>query len=267
MNYSIKDFRQQFPDERACLEYVFHKKYPNLKGYYFVQGRKCYANSKGKQIHPIKGTIFEHSSTPLTLWFYAIYLFSASRNGVAAKELQRQLGVTYKTAWRMAKQIRSLMTNGDMLSGTVEVDETYMGGYRKGGYGGKGKTPVFGMVERGGKVKAKPLLRETHLILNEIKKSIKPGSKIMSDKFGVYTKTKKLGYKHEAVNHWRKEFVRGDAHTNSIEGFWSQIKRSISGTHHYVSPKHLGSYVNEFVFRYNRRTSPSPIFSAMVERI
>src|SRR3989344_8568799 len=105
MNYSIKEFRKEFPTEKKCLDYIFVKKHPGLTGYYFVKGRKCYANAQGKQIHPVAGTIFEKSSTPLTSWLYAIYLFSASRNGVSAKELQRQLGVTYKCAWRMAKQI------------------------------------------------------------------------------------------------------------------------------------------------------------------
>lgn len=107
----MKDFSKEFPDEKSCLHYIFIKRYPHVKDkYYLVEGRKCYQNSKGAQIHPIKGTVFEHSSTPLTLWFYAIYLFSASRNGVSAKELERQLDVTYKTAWRMTKQIKVLMT-------------------------------------------------------------------------------------------------------------------------------------------------------------
>jgi hypothetical protein len=267
MEYNIKQFRAEFPDEKTCLQYIFNKKYPSLKGWYPVKGRKCFANAKGKQIHPIAGTIFEKSSTPLTLWFYAIFLFSVSRNGVSAKELQRQLGTTYKTAWRMAKQIRALMVQGnDMLSGTVEVDETYMGGYKKHGFGGKGKTPIIGMVERDGKVKAFRVGdRQTHTVLNRVRNNIARGSHIMSDKFGVYKKTKMLGYEHSAVNHWAKEYVRGKVHTNTIEGFWGQLKRSIDGTYHVVSKKYLQSYVNEFAFRYNHRTSP--IFSAMMAKI
>ncbi|MDE1970781.1 MAG: IS1595 family transposase [Patescibacteria group bacterium] len=267
MNYTINNFKKEFPDEKACLDYIFAKKYPNAKQYYFVKGRKCYANPQGQQLHPLVGTIFEKSSTPLTLWFYAIFLFASSKNGVSAKELQRQLGVTYKTAWRIAHQVRALMAqDGDKLSGIVEVDETYIGGYRKGGKGGKDKTPVFGMVSRGGAVKTKTLsARETHLILKEIKKNIATGSAIVSDKFGVYKKTTKLGFTHSSVNHWKKEYARGATHTNTIEGFWSQLKRSLSGTYHSVSRKYLQSYVNEFSFRYAK---PSfEIFEGLMGRI
>lgn len=256
-----------FPTDDVCLNYIFKRKYPALKGYYRISTRKAYSNSKGKQIYPLKGTIFEKSDTKLTSWFFAIYLFASSKNGVSAKELQRQIGVTYKTAWRMAKQIRSLMTDdSDMLSGNVEVDETYIGGRHAHQQGGKGKIPVFGMLERGGNVKTKTLpARETHLILNQIFRSIKAGSHILSDQFGVYKKTAKLGYTHSSVNHWTKQYVKGLTHTNSIEGFWSQLKRSLDGTYHAVSAKYLQAYVNEFAFRYNHRVSP--VFDALLERI
>ena len=265
--YTITQFRTDFPNDDVCLAYIFAKKFPTLKGYYRIKSRKAFANAQGKQIYPLKSTIFEKSNTKLTLWFYAIYLFSVSKNGVSAKELQRQLGVTYKTAWRIAKQIRSLMEDGgDMLGGIVEVDETYIGGYRKGGQGGKGKTPVFGMVERGGALKARVIeARETHILLNEIKENVEKGTMIMSDQLGAYRKTNKLGFTHDAVNHWKKEFARGRVHTNSIEGFWSQMKRSIRGTYHFVSVKHLQAYANEFAFRYSHRQSP--IFSVLMARI
>ncbi len=140
MKYSILDFQKDFPTDDVCLDYIFKKKYPNTKGWYKVKGRKAYANADGKHIHPLKGTIFEKSDTSLIKWFYAIFLFSVSKNGISAKELERQLKVTYKTAWRMATQICKLMEQGgDKLSGTVEADETYYGGFRKGGQGGKAK--------------------------------------------------------------------------------------------------------------------------------
>lgn len=127
MKYTIRQFQADFPNEDVCLEYVFKKRFPEANQYYRVKGRKCWANPQGEQIHPLAGTIFEKSSTLLTLWFYAILLFSQSKNGVAAKELERQLGVTYKCAWRMARQIRSLMSDSsDPLIGEVEVDETYI---------------------------------------------------------------------------------------------------------------------------------------------
>ncbi len=265
--YTIQDFKREFPDEKACLAYIFNRKYPNIKGYYYVKGRKCFANSKGKQIHPVKGTIFEHSSTPLILWFYAIYLFSASRNGISAKELQRQLGVTYKTAWRIGCQIRQLMKQDrKMLSGDVEVDETYFGGKDKRENEFKNKSAVMGMTERKGKIKAYQIeARQTHIILGKIKKNIKKDSTLITDEFNIYKKTPALGYRHKYVKHGKKKYAYGDVNTNSIEGFWGQLKRSVDGTYHSVSSKHLQTYVDEFSFRYNHRTSP--VFEALMGRI
>src|SRR5581483_345491 len=241
--------------EKSCLDYIFAKRYPQaIKTHYHVMGRKCYQNSKGGQIHPVKGTIFEKSSTPLTLWFYAIFLFSVSKNGVSAKELQRQLGVTYKCAWRIAKQIRALMVQGNRtLSGIVEIDETYMGGKIRGGKRGLGsenKTPIFGAVERGGNIKTVVTKIRTKKVMPIIRKSIVNGSHVMSDQLMMYRNLPNMGFKHEFVHHGAKEYVRGNVHTNTIEGFWSQLKRSINGTYHAVSPKHLQSYVDEFSFRY-----------------
>ena len=151
---NIKEFHETFPNEETCLQYIFNKRCP-LKGYKKVRGRKCFQNATGHQIYPLKGSIFEKSTTPLTLWFFAIYLFSMSKNGVSAKELQRQLGVTYKCAWRIGKQIREAMAaDKDLFTGTVEVDETYVGGRKKGLTGRGTKKPVlFGMVERKGKAR------------------------------------------------------------------------------------------------------------------
>ncbi len=266
MKYSIKDFRKEFPDERACLDYIFKKKFPDLKGYYFVTGRKCYANAQGKQIHPVKGTIFEHSSTPLTLWFYAIYLFSVHKNGVSAKTLQRQLGVTYKTAWRIGHQIRTLMNqDGDLLKGVVEADETYYGGRRRKGKKMANKSAVMGMVERGGRIKVKHVPnRQTHIVLNTIKDNVAKGAYLVTDEYYPYKRTVALGYKHYFIKHGKKHYVQGKVHTNTIEGFWSQLKRSISGTYHVVSPKYLQTYADEFAFRYNHRISP--VFEALLKK-
>lgn len=265
--YTIKDFRKEFPDEKSCLDYIFAQKHPDkVKTHYYVAGRKCYQNSKGKQIHPVKGTVFEHSSTPLTLWFFAIYLFSVSRNGVSAKELQRQLGVTYKTAWRMAKQIRVLMKQGNfMLSGTVEVDETYIGGTRRMGVKFENKSAVMGMVERKGKIKALHVPDRTNTtLINQINKNIEKGSKLMTDELHAYKYVSKYGYSRQSVKHGVRQFARGQANTNTIEGFWGQLKRSLSGTYHSVSPKYLQSYVDEFAFR---RNASSSVFASMMAKI
>lgn len=169
MKYTIRKFHKDFPDDDACLAYLFQQRYgkdypcPKCEktGFYRVRGRKCYACGRcGHQIHPLAGTIFHKSSTKLTDWFFAILLMGQSKNGVAAMEIQRHLGVTYKTAWRMQKQIRTLMKQGeDTLDGTVEVDETYIGGKRPGkrGRGAAGKTPIVGAVQRQGAIRAEAI--------------------------------------------------------------------------------------------------------------
>jgi transposase-like protein len=198
---------------------------------------------------------------------------STSRNGVAAKELERQLGVTYKTAWRMAHQIRKLMGDGGgKLKGIVEADETYIGGVRPGkrGHGAAGKTAVAGAVERGGSVKAKVIgkLTTTNVFRN-VQRNVENGSELHTDESPVYNYAGGFGFKHVVVNHGMKEYVRGTAHTNTIDGFWSQLKRSISGTHHHVSAKHLQKYVDEFAFRYSNRkiaSSSTSMFALMAGR-
>jgi transposase-like protein len=218
----------------------------------------------------MSGTPFERSSTPLVKWFYAIYLFTTSRHGVPAKELQRQLSVTYKTAWRMGHEIRKYMSmvDGDNgLSGHVEVDETYVGGRRPGphGRGQAHKTAVFGMLARSGDVMTKivPNAR-TNTLQPIIMENINKGSTISSDEWRAYSALKFHGYKHGTVTHNNDEYVNGIHHTNSIEGFWSQLKRSIRGTHVHVSKQHLAKYLGEFEYRYNMRSNPSLMFDRLL---
>jgi len=168
MRYTVKQFHADFPNDDVCLDTIFKEWYGDVDvcprcgvmdaKFYRVRGRKCYAcKDCGYQLHPLAETIFHKSSTPLTDWFYAIYLFSVSKNGVAAKELERHLGVTYKTAHRMARQIRSLMDQDGQIGGfggTAEADETYIGGKTTSKQRFKNKAPVIGVVERGGDVKA-----------------------------------------------------------------------------------------------------------------
>lgn len=275
-HFTLAEFNEQFPDDSACLEFIFAARWPKpvcpecekKDSFYRVTSRKCYSCSWcGYQLSPTSGTIFHKSETSLKSWFFAMFLMSASRNGVAAKELERQLGVTYKTAWRMAQQIRKLMDEDTgKLKGIVEADETYMGGKRKGkrGRGAAGKTPIVGLVERGGNVKAKVVgVVTTASAFGNINKNVERGATVYTDELPVYNYCGGYGYKHEVINHGRKEYVRGACHTNTIEGFWSQLKRSIDGTHHSVSRKYLQRYVNEFSYRYNRRASKTPMFSLL----
>lgn len=267
MKYSIKQFNKDFPNDDACLDYIFKMRFPNVEGYYRVKNRKCYSHKTTKhQIHPLAGTIFEKSSTPLTLWFTAIYLVATSKHGVSSNELKDKLGVTYKCAWRMNYKIRQLMKQGtDLFEGIVEADETYIGGRKRGGHGMKEKTPVIGLLERGGIVRAKKVDEvNTGVLIENIRDNVKFGSRLVSDEASIYKKTKQLGLLHDYVTHSKGEYVRGDVYTNSLEGFWSQLKRSINGTYHSVSIKHLQSYVDEFAFRYSFRASEVPVFHLMM---
>src|SRR5208337_2819155 len=197
MKFTIKDFHAKYPNDDACLDEIFHNRYGQLEicpschkktKFYRVSDRKCYACKLcGFQLHPLADTIFHKSSTSLKNWFYAIYLFANSKNGVSAMELQRQLGVTYKCAWRMAKQIRLLFGKSTgKLSHTVELDETYVGGrgHGKRGRGAENKTPVFGMAERNGKIKAQVVAdTKSATILPIVRKSVKIGADIMTDEY------------------------------------------------------------------------------------
>ena len=223
----------------------------------------------GYQLHPLADTIFHKSETPLKSWFYAIFLFANSKNGVAAKELERQLGVTYKTAWRMAKQIRMLFKSpARKLSKTVEMDDTYVGGVSHGkrGRGAAGKTIVLGAVQREGRIAASVVSNlSAETVRPFIEKHITQGAALMTDECKTYRKTRK-GYTHRTVNHSSGKYVRGTVHTNTIEGFWSQLKRSLSGTYHAVSPKYLQAYVDEFAYRYSKRHALSSLFFPILAR-
>lgn len=282
MRHTIHHFNRQFPDDDTCLTYMFEQTYSDMPacpkcgvikpGYYRVKARKCFeCKDCGNQIHPLAHTIFHKSSTSLRDWFYIIYLFSVAKNGVSAKEIERHLGVTYKTAWRIAKQVRELMQqSGNPLSGIAEVDETYIGGKhrRKGMF--DNKTAVIGIVEKkkdSGQIKALATKQANATVaLPFLQSSIVVGTIVHSDESRIYTRVKRT-FDHEFVNHSKLEYSRAGVHTNTIEGFWGQLKRSIDGTYHCVSPKYLQLYVNEFVYRYNHRQAPVfPVLIAAAAR-
>lgn len=263
--FTISDFNEQFPNDSVCLETVFWNRYGEIEfcpgcgvispKFYRIKKRKCYScKDCGYQLHPLADTIFHKSETPLTKWFYAIYLFSVSRNGVSGKELERQLGVTYKTAWRIGHQIRKLMEqNRSVLSGTVEADETFIGGRQKGNKNKwRNKTAVLGAVERKGKAQAIVAEANVTAATPFIETTVSPDSRLMTDESPIYTNVGR-NYIHQVIRHAKKSYVEGEVHTNTIEGFWSQLKRSLDGTHHAVSPKYLQKYVDEYAFRYNLR--------------
>ena len=274
-SHTIKQFFKLFPNDDACLKHIMMVRY-GLEGtcpkcgaitkFYRVTSQRAYACKWcGWHTYPCVGTPFEDSRTSLQLWFYAIYLFTQTRNGVSAKELQRQLGVTYKTAWRMGHEIRKHMgevDGDDPLNGDVEVDEAYFGGRKravkgKRGRGTPGKTIVFGMIDRDGDVVTRVVDDTTMYTLhNLIEKHVEKGSTIHSDEYVSYNLLDTKGYKQERLNHSKEEYVRGNAHINSIEGYWGRLKMAIRSTHVHVSSKHLSSYGGEFEYRHNSRKKP-----------
>jgi transposase-like protein len=234
----------------------------------------------GHHVHPTAGTIFHKSTTSLTLWFYAVYLMASTRCGISAKQIERELGVTYKTAWRMCHLIRKQLDEGhDPLSGTVEADESYFGGKAKNmhkskreakikGRGPSGKTAVFGVVERKGNVKAKVVPDvQKGTLTQEIITTVAPGAHISTDEFPSYRDLVAHGYQHGVVVHALGEYVQGDVHTNTIEGFWSLVKRGLDGVYHQVSPAYLPNYLAEYGFRYNHRNDTTPMFRSFLDRV
>jgi hypothetical protein len=201
-----------------------------------------------------------------------MFLFTTTRNGVAAKEIQRQMGVTYKTAWRMARLIREYMgwVDGDAPVGgfggpIVEADEMFLGGKDKGRGPVGDKSIVFGVVERGGDVVTRVIPDRTEFSTTPIvKEFVRPGSKLATDDWTAYRRLGAEGYRHERVNHSAKEYVRGEWHTNTIEGFWSMVNRTIAGTHIWVSPKHLPKYLGEIEYRWNLRKRPDLMFPLLL---
>ncbi len=287
--YTIKHFNAQFPDDDTCLAWLVNNRWPEgitcpkcgqVTKHFRVTNRPVYACAICRHhVSPMAGTIMEHSSTSMRLWFYAMYLMASTRCGIAAKQLERELGVTYKTAWRMFKQIRSMLAEDITLEGSsVEVDATFVGGKAKnmhkskrellGGRGTVGKTAVLGMVERQGNVVTSIVGEESqNAVLPNIREKVLPGSLIYSDEHAAYNPLRSLGYRHRRVHHAAKVYVQEDAHTNTIEGFWSLVKRGISGVNHAVSEKYLQSYLNEYTFRYNRRRKEQPMFEAFLGQV
>ena len=282
--YTFKEFQTDFPDDSACLEAVMKSQFGDTRldcpgcgvnaQFHAMTKRRAYACQEcGHHIYPCAGTIFHKSRTPLTNWFFAMYLMTSTRHGVAAKELERQIGCTYKTAWRMAHELRKLMAQADTsgkgpLNGHVEIDETFIGG-RKHGQGHKAgrenKTVVFGMLERDGRVIAGPVPDRLKQTLEPIiKRNVERRSLISTDEHGAYSDLAGLGYNHGTVNHSKEIYVDGITHTNSLEGHWGQLKRSIKGTHIHVSGKHLWKYVSEFSYRRNNRGSQYTMFRKLV---
>ncbi len=287
--FSVREFFEQFPTDDACLERIMQVRF-GLRHvceecgvettFHKLTERKAYCCAQcGYHLYPCAGTIFHKSETSLQIWFYAIYLFVATRHGVSGKELQRELGVTYKTAWRMGQQIRALMAKADgfaMLQGHVELDEAYVGGRRSGkrGRGAEGKTIVMGLKERGGRMVAGVIPNISMKTLRKVvKDTVEPGAIVSTDELVSYGLLEPDGYKHGTVKHGEKEWsyydYRHDAwhHTNSVESFWRLFKASVRSTHIHVSAKWMDRYLGEFSFRSNHREMRNAMFDLLIAAI
>jgi transposase-like protein len=280
--HSIAAFHKRFPDDAACLDHLMRTRYGDRltcfgcakeARYYRAKTRRSYACEHcGYQVYPMAGTPFEQTRTDLKSWFYVMFLFCASRNGVAAKEVQRQLGVTYKTAWRMCRLIRDYMghVDGDApLGGTspgdgpVELDKAFIGGRDKQGF--DDKAIVLGMAERHGEIITRVVAdKRVESVIPHVVANVRPGSRVMSDEGHTFRDLRREGFRHESINHKAGEWARGDVHTNTIEAFWANFKRGVKGTYVHVSKKHLQSYLHEFEYRHNLRRQPVLMFEILV---
>lgn len=273
-----KEFDARFPDDDACLEHLMRTRWGDRHicekcqrdaRFHRISTRRAYTcEFCGFQVYPTAGTPFESTRTSLKDWFFVMFLFCTSRNGVSAKEVQRTLGVTYKTAWRMCNLIRKYMgyVDGDWPIGgsgggakPVEIDEAYIGGHlsrKEDPNWQANKKIALGMVERGGDVVAVHIV-STHAdnVERVIEKHVKKGSRVFTDTAPLYNALE-TEYRRETVNHSKGEYVRGLVHTNTIEGFWSNVQRGISGTYVHVSHRHFQKYLWEFEYRHNMRHAP-----------
>lgn len=283
---TVRQFFQRFPDDEACLRHVMEVRY-GLRHtcrkcgveatFHRMSDRRAFACSRcGDHVYPTAGTVLQDTRTPLQSWFYAIYLFVVTRHGVSGKELQRQLGVTYKTAWRMGQQLRLLMTSADefrMLKGHVEADEAYIGGrIRRQGRGFKkdNKTTVVGLRERDGLTQmiVTPDAKKDTLF-KVVTENVERGSTVSTDEWAGYNLLTDEGYRHGAVKHSKLEWAKSDDdgvrhHTNSVESFWRLFKNSIRSTHIHVSQKYMQRYLDEFAFRSNKRHMGNAMFDLLI---
>lgn len=289
------EFMRDFPDDAACLNWLWRTRYSEdgehaecpkcdkvrtFKRYETGQRRHSWTCTHcGHHLHPTAGTIYHKSATSLHLWFYAIYLMTSTRCGISAKQIEREIGVTYKTAWRMANLIRNELMGQDdeTLEGTVEMDETYVGGKRRGrlgrpAAGDRQKSPVFGMVQRKADGKPGKIVAlhvqdvKTKTLMPHVEARVLPASIIYTDELNSYSTLGRRGYFHDRVKHSEQVYVLGDVHTNTIEGFWALLKGGLQGVYHSVSAKHLQSYLSEYAFRYNNRDNGRAMFLTLLLR-
>jgi len=291
---TFKDFERMFPDETAARTYLTMRRWPdgvtcpkcgNTKVYtlkarpfnWLCKSETCLKRTKtGYRFSLYVGTIFENTNYPLLTWFKVLYLMLQSKKGMSALQIHRMIGSgSYRTAWYIAHRLRAGLSDPEFvrLVGIVEVDETFIGGKDKnrhrgkrvGVTGGAAKTAVVGAISRKGNVTCQIIERlDENTLAKFVERTVDQRVKLLAtDEWPGYNQMSDYGYRHNVVVHARGEYVRGVCHTNTIEGFWSLLKRGVLGTYHNVSRKYLPLYLNEFVFRYNNRKN-ADMFGAAV---
>jgi transposase-like protein len=276
--YTIKDFNQDFPNDDACLEWLVSFLYPDgvpcrkcscVTKHHRITGRPAFVcDHCGTHVYPMTDTIFEKSATPLRLWFYVIYLMASTRCGISAKQVQRETGVTYKTAWRMCHMVREMLADEpDPHIGSFEVDEAFIGGKSKHPVTYKSKTRVLGIADRKGHVHAYPVPNMGWATIGPIlRRHAQEPSTIYSDSAKGYERLGIHGYDHRWFNKKQKQVIRG-VNINRLEGFWSVLKRGITGVYYHVGKAYVQTYINEYAFRYNHRDDDRPMFLAFLSRV
>ena len=297
--YTVHDFMQEFPDDDACLTYLWRQlhsadgdhaycpKCDRERRFHRVRSRQSYScDTCGHHLHPTADTIFEKSTTPLTLWFHAIFILSQTRCGISAKQLQREIGVTYKTAWRMFNRIRRLLLDDDTtpLTGEVEIDESGWGGKIRAGDRSraesstkrrqeamgrvKSRPTILAMVERGGRVRVRIISdRGENTLKNLIHENVSRDAILYTDEFALYRNLGNDFAGHFQIKHRDNVYARGHIHTQTVEGFFGNVRRGLSGVQHNVSRKWLELYVSEFAFKYNHRDDAEPMFKVFLRNV
>lgn len=295
---SLMEFLRECPDDTACLDILWRERFAadghtalcpkcaRKRRFHRVASRPAYScDSCGHSTYPLAGTIFHKSSTSLQLWFYAMYLMASTRCGISAKQLERELGVTYKTAWRMFNLIRNQLMADDTgpLRGDVEVDEASVDGKprKKQGppitvpgtrskamrHAERSRATVFAAVERGGRIKATVLpSRRGPGLKAQVIEWVQPESIVITDEWPAYNGLDRHFIDHARINHSAGYYVVGGTHTNTVEGFFGHLKPAIRGTYRKVSHRWLQGYLNEFVWRRNARYEPESMFRLLVQR-
>lgn len=272
---TVVELLETFPDEQTCIDHLEQLRwngkvvspFDEKSRVYKCKNNRYRCKATGKYFNVKKGTLFDNSKISLRKWFVAIYLVTSHKKGISSVQLAKDVGVTQKTSWFMLQRIRTCfgIKNEKQMSGTVEADETFVGGKNKNrhadkkvqysqGRSFKDKTPVLGLLERESKQVRLTVVSSTSKkdIQPFIGENVEKGSNFYSDEWLGYNGLNSR-YNHRIIDHAKKQYVDGDVHTNTIEGFWSIFKRGIIGIYHKVTRKHLQLYCNEFEFRYNNR--------------